>query len=180
MGIQTSFCTFLLQTPNMRLRIFIIAAACCFVVACGSARKTQTSTPSTTTASTSTVDISNAKPGDYEMLDDETYKLLGVSDDATYGYSAKNAIKVGAGGAASGPASERMFLNALRGPGGEKISYSRRGSCCGVESSHAPLGVAMLDLYEIKYKGLDKPILLYLNMYDPGVLQAPKGFTFRQ
>lgn len=175
------FASFFYKPLNMRLQIFIIALACCFTVACGSARKTQTTTPATKTATTtSTADIGNAIPGRYEFLDDETYKLLGVSDDETYGYSEKNAIKVGNGSVNSGPASERAFLNALRGPNGEKITYVRTGSCCAVKSDYSPFGAAMLDRYSIKYKGLDKPIILYLNMYDPGVLQAPKGFTFRQ
>ena len=165
----------------MKLQIFIIAIACSLAVACGSARKTQTSAPSNSTASQSTTtSTADATAGEYEMLDDETYKLTSISDDATYGYSEKNAIKVGNGDMKSGPASERAFLNALKGPNGEKIAYVRRGSCCGVKSEHSPFGVAMLDRYEITYKGLDKPIILYINMYDPGVLQAPKGFTFRQ
>ena len=166
----------------MRPQIFIIAIVCCFAVACGSARKTQTSAaPSnSTTSNPGTTSTADVKAGEYEMLDDETYKLTSISDDATYGYSEKNAIKVGNGDMKSGPASERAFLNALQGPNGEKITYVRRGSCCGVKSEHSPFGVAMLDRYEINYKGLHKPIILYINMYDPGVLQAPKGFTFRQ
>jgi hypothetical protein len=166
----------------MRTRIFILAIACFFAVACGSSRKTQTTTPpsNSTASNAGNATVVNAKPGEYKFINDETYLLSGISDDATYGYSAKNAIKVGNGSMQSGPASERAFLNGLLGPNGEKVTYERSGSCCGVESAYAPLGVAMLDIYKVKYKGLNKPVILYINMYDPGVLLAPKGFTFRQ
>jgi hypothetical protein len=162
----------------MKSQILILAIACSLGVACGSAKKSQTA--STTSNANSSAALGNAIAGNYEMLDDNTFKLTSVSTDDTYGYSEKNAIKVGSGSALGGPAAERKFLNALLGPNGQTISYVRRGSCCAVKSPNGFSGWAMLDIYEVKYSGLEKPITLYINMYDPGVLQAPKGFTFKQ
>ena len=39
---------------------------------------------------------------------------------------------------------------------------------------------ALLDQYEVTYEGLARPVLLYLNMYDPGEARAPAGFTFAE
>lgn len=100
-----------------------------------------------------------------------------ISDDENYGYIEKKPIKVG-GLADSGPLSERVYLDKLRGPNGEKILYTRLGSCCQFKTSNSPFGGGMLDKYEVTYRGLGKTVVLYLNMYDPAdkTLKAPVGF----
>jgi hypothetical protein len=109
----------------------------------------------------------------------DAFIITKFSDDPTYGYTSENAIKVG-GSMMEGPKNERKFLNALAGPNGEEISYARDGSCCPVESENGFGGYAMLDIYSITYKGISKPIKLYINMYDPGELLIPVGFTIRK
>lgn len=107
--------------------------------------------------------------------------LEGLSEDKTYGYSMNNAIKVGmADNGNSGPSNERSYLNALLGPDGQQVKYKRLGGCCPVESKNGFMGQAMLDRYEVTYEGLEKPLILYINMYDPGKLYAPVGFTYRK
>lgn len=102
----------------------------------------------------------------------------GLSVHEGYGLSEKSAIKV-AGMAGSGPGSERAYLNMLCGPDGEKIKYRRTGSCCHFNSPNSPF--AMLDMYEVTYDGLDKPVIVYLNMYDPpeGRLIPPAGLKMK-
>ena len=114
------------------------------------------------------------------MLDSNTFKLTAVSDDASYGFTEQNAVKVGGAKNSEGPVNERRFLNALLGPEGQQITYHRRGSCCPFNSPNGLMGSGLLDIYEVSYEGLDKPLLIYINMYDKGELKAPKGFTFRQ
>ncbi len=114
------------------------------------------------------------------LLDDNVFKLIAVSDDNTYGYTQENPVKVGGAGDSEGPLNERRFLNALLGPGGEKITFERQGSCCPFKTRNVFMGSGLLDRYEVKYTGLEKPLILYINMYDAGVLKAPKGFTFAQ
>jgi hypothetical protein len=126
---------------------------------------------------------SSASPGSRheaaELLNANTFKLTEVSTDATYGYSEKNAIQVG--GSGSGPVNEQRYLNALLGPNGEHVNYNRLGSCCSVKSAKAVFGNRVpLDKYELTYEGLEKSIILYINMYDYSPLKAPKGFTFRE
>jgi hypothetical protein len=94
-----------------------------------------------------------------------------ISTDPTYGYSADNPIQVG-GDFMSGPARERAYLDALRGPNGEAITYERRGSVPGKET--------ILDAYEITYPGLKKPVVLYLDQYRYSDLKAPIGFVCAQ
>ena len=115
------------------------------------------------------------------FINDQTFALSEIAVDETYGYTQKNPIKVGGAKESSGPLNERRFLNALLGPNGEAVTYNRRGSCCAFETPNGFINnTGLLDIYEVKYEGLDKPITLYLNMYDPGELKAPKGFTFKK
>jgi len=115
-----------------------------------------------------------------KMLNDQTFQLTSVSDDDSYGYSEKNPIKVGGVKNNEGPTNERRFLNALLGPDNELVKYHRVGSCCPFDSPNGLMGGGLLDRYEVTYEGLNKPIILYINMYDYGVLMAPKGFTFKK
>lgn len=89
-----------------------------------------------------------------------------VSTDPSYGYSLENPIKVGSG-LLRGPARERAYLNALAGPNGETITYTRRGSM--------PFGGVILDIYDLR--GLPNPVTLYVDMYTFVSPQAPAGFT---
>jgi len=113
----------------------------------------------------------------YKLVDDNTFLITELSTDKTYG-TEKNPIKVG-GDENSGPSNERRFLNALAGPNGEKISYTRKGSCCHFETPNGFMGGGLLDMYEITWPGQKKPVMLYINMYDPGELKCPVGFTLR-
>jgi hypothetical protein len=91
----------------------------------------------------------------------------------TYGYTEANPISTG-----DGPSGERAYLNRLTGPNGEKIQYSRIGSCCPFKTKNGLLdNTGMLDKYEVTYEGLGRKIILYLNMYDKGEMVAPKGFV---
>lgn len=107
----------------------------------------------------------------------EPFFVAGVSEDATYGVTQKNPVCVG-GKTDSGARNQQRYLNALRGPQGEEISYRRRGSCCAFETPNGIIGgMGMLDVYELTWAGAAKPLLLYLNFYDEGPLRAPVGLT---
>ena len=99
-----------------------------------------------------------------------------VSDDPEYGYTEKKPIKVG--GVTEGPSRERAYLQLLRGPNGESVTFQRNGSCCGFETPNGLLGGGMLDIYEVTITGSDKPVTLYINMYDYEQPKAPRGFQF--
>lgn len=150
----------------MKTRILIILMAV-LLAACGSSKK-----------------IANKSGGmlDYgspnvkqTLLDNNTFKIDEISSDPTYGYTQENPIMVG-GGLFGGAQNERRFLNALMGPDGEAITYSRQGSCCEFKTKNGLDGGGLLDMYIIAHRGLEKEVVLYLNMYDSDTLKIPVGF----
>ncbi len=76
-------------------------------------------------------------------------------------------------------ANQRRYIASLAGPNGEELIFHRRGSCCPYESENGLMGSALVDVYEVSYQGLKKPILLYISFYDEGPLYIPHGFTKR-
>lgn len=122
-----------------------------------------------------------SKATSYTLLNNETFKITEISTDKSYGYSPKNAVQVGGVKDQQGPMNERRYLNALTGPNGEKITYSRSGSCCAVKSKNALYGdKVLLDNYRVTYPGLGDTVSIYINMYDQGELKAPVGFKFKE
>ena len=110
---------------------------------------------------------------------DPTPANIAAAADSTYGYTEQNPIKVGGVSHERGPQNQRAFLNALRGPGGEPLQYHRQGSCCHFKTPNGMIaGLGALDVYEVTYLGLAKPLLLYLNMYDYEPPKIPRGLTW--
>jgi hypothetical protein len=91
------------------------------------------------------------------------------ASDATYGYSTSNPIQVGGGPFGGGPARERAFLDALRGPQAQALAYERTGS--------VPVGDVILDAYRVTYDGLATPILLYFDIYNDTPRLVPVGLS---
>lgn len=116
------------------------------------------------------------------LKDNQTFQLTAVSQDPEYGYSEKKPVEVGGVDKRDGPLNERRFLNALMGPNGEAVSYQRAGSCCPTKSNNDPFGfgMVMLDKYRVTWEGSTDTVSIYINMYDSGVLKAPKGFKIKQ
>jgi hypothetical protein len=108
-----------------------------------------------------------------------SFSITEISTDPTYGFTEKNPIHVGGVKESMGPSNQRRFLDALLGPNGQELTYVRRGSCCHFKTENGLMGGGLLDMYEIKWKGLEKPVVLYLNLYDYGPLKAPVGFTIK-
>ena len=102
--------------------------------------------------------------------------LRETAPNPDYG-SSEAPVPVGGLPGSSGPGKELLFLNSLLGPQGQTIHFKRVGSCCKFETENSELGGGLLDVYEITYEGLDEPRTLYLNMYDPGPVYIPQGFT---
>jgi hypothetical protein len=95
------------------------------------------------------------------------------------GYAPQNPIKVFSGRLEDGDRSQRAYLDALRGPRGERITYFRLGSCCEFQTPRGHEGTGRLDAYEVRYPGLAKPIVLYMDLYTPAPpgQGIPQGFT---
>lgn len=102
--------------------------------------------------------------------------LTGVSTDSTYGFSPDNPIQV-ARESENGSKQQSKYLNALRGPKGEKIYFERIGSCCPFNDSSLPFGGGLLDKYHVKVENGGE-YTLYLDLYRSGSLLAPVGFSY--
>ncbi|MFZ0544822.1 MAG: hypothetical protein WAM60_05265 [Candidatus Promineifilaceae bacterium] len=126
---------------------------------------TDTATPKPTTTPTlaPTVELPTSKP-----TTAASSSACPVSGDSSYGYTQDNPIRVG-GDAFGGPARARAYLDVLRGPEGQIVSYFRVGSL--------PTDETILDIYELTYEGLDSPANLYVDEYSFSTLLAPVGFT---
>lgn len=117
-----------------------------------------------------------------KLVDSLAAAQPGASDSlaaaGALGYAKANAIRVG-GGEERGVQNEHAYLDALRGPGGEPVTYERLGSCCQFQTPNGLDGKeGVLDAYEVTYPGLPRPVTLYLNMYDPPRdATLPQGFT---
>ena len=132
-------------------------------------------------AATASAGLGDTRTKHVEYLDDNSYLLVDVSDDPTYGYDKANPVKVGGVSESSGPANERRFLNALLGPNGEEINYFRAGSCCHFKTPNGIMdNTGLLDLYRVYWSGASDTLDIYINMYDKGDLKVPVGLTARK
>lgn len=140
----------------------------------------------TSCAVNSTVTSSNPGGRDYGspqvkqvLLNETTFKIDAQSEDKTYGYSASSPIMVG--GYISGTEeNQKKFLNALSGPNGESLKYSKIESCCPFQTKNGLFKESgMLDKYSITYEGLQKPLILYINPFDSDALKVPLGLKLK-
>lgn len=110
-----------------------------------------------------------------QFLDDGSMKLSEVSTDKKYGFEAKHKTSIQVGTVEN----EYAYIGALRGPNGEQIQARRSGSCCSFKSKDSAFGKGFLDVWEITYPGLEKPMTIYLNGYKYEAPKCPKGLTFK-
>ena len=139
-----------------------------FAAGCGTARKTPV-LYGTATAPTVTNENSSTTVLPFVVSD--------ISQDETYGYTAENPVRVG-GGRSAGVRNQLRYLNALKGPQGQAVTYERQASCCAFKTRRGAVGnTAMLDVYAVTWTGKTTPVTVYINMYRGGKLMAPQGFT---
>ena len=94
--------------------------------------------------------------------------------DSSYGFSAGSPIRTGK--QRGGVLDQTVYLESLRGPQGQVVTYKRIGSCCMFKTAEGPFGNGLLDKYEVNYEGLATPAVLYFDMYNSEPLQVPNGF----
>lgn len=95
-----------------------------------------------------------------------------VSADPEFGFSAAKPIPIG-GGALYVAAREQRYLQGLRGPAGELLSFKRTGSMMPPGSDAG----RPLDRYTVTYDGLESPLTLYLDAYHYEPPRAPAGLV---
>jgi hypothetical protein len=109
-----------------------------------------------------------------------TFVITEYSKDKKYGYDKDYPINIYFRGTKNDTINQKYFLNALAGPKGEKITYTKLENCCPFPTKNSDMGAGFLDVYELKWEGLKKPIILYLNIYERGLLMVPVGLSLKK
>ncbi len=115
-----------------------------------------------------------------KLSKDNTFILTEYSKDLKYGYDADYPVNVFYINAKDENLNAQRYLNALAGPNGEKISFTKLESCCPFPTKRIEMGAGFLDVYELKWEGLEKPIRLYVNIYERGYLLVPIGLSIKK
>lgn len=128
--------------------------------------------------------------GRYIHINDSVLFLQGLSQDTSYGRSARRPIFLGVIDVEEGAANVEKYLRALRGPDGQSIIYIRLKPCCPFVTPNFVYTIpqfdktfdhqrGMLERYEVRYENIKQPVILYFNLYDQtNDLLAPAGFDF--
>lgn len=109
---------------------------------------------------------------------DNTFEINQFSTDKKYGYDKDYPINIFYK-TTNTDANQERFLNTLAGPKGEKITFTKLESCCPFPTKRSDMGAGFLDVYELKWEGQKKPILLYINIYEKGILMVPLGLRLK-
>jgi hypothetical protein len=102
------------------------------------------------------------------------------SKDKRYGYEKDYPINIYFRGTKNDTINQKYFFNALSGPKGEKITYTKMENCCPFPTKSSDIGAGFLDVYEVTWDGLKKPIVLYVNIYERGLLMVPVGLGLKK
>jgi hypothetical protein len=114
------------------------------------------------------------------LSSENTFIITEYSTDKKYGYDKDYPINVFYYSTRNETINQERYLNALTGPKGQKISFKKIESCCPFPTKRSEMGAGFLDIYEVQWAGLNKPILLYLNIYEKGYLKVPVGFGLKK
>jgi len=116
---------------------------------------------------------------DLILKKDNTFSITQFAKDKKYGYDPDYPINIFFQNTNNEALNETRFLNALAGPNGEKITYSRLETCCPFPTKRSNMGAGFLNVYELKWDGQKKPVKLYLNIYEKGILMVPIGLRLK-
>jgi len=117
---------------------------------------------------------------DLILKKDNTFSITQFAKDKKYGYDPDYPINIFFQNTNNEALNETRFLNALAGPNGEKITYARLETCCPFPTKRSNMGAGFLNVYELKWEGQKKPVKLYLNIYEKGILMVPIGLRLKQ
>lgn len=111
---------------------------------------------------------------------DNAFVIKEYSKDKRYGYDKNYPVNIYFRGTKNDSINQKYFINALAGPNGEKITYKKLENCCPFPTKTSDTGAGFLDVYELTWAGLKKPIILYLNIYERGKLMVPVGLSLKK
>ncbi len=122
--------------------------------------------------------VDNNAP-DLILKKDNTFSITQFAKDKKYGYDPDYPVNIFFQNTNNETLNESRFLNALAGPYGEVITYTRLETCCPFPTKRSNMGAGFLNVYELKWEGQKKPVKLYLNIYEKGILMVPVGLRLK-
>jgi hypothetical protein len=114
------------------------------------------------------------------VVKNNSFVITQYSKDKKYGYHKDYPINIYYKGTKNDTINQKYFMNALAGPNGEKLTYKKLENCCPFPTKTSDMGAGFLDVYELSWEGLKKPIILYLNIYERGQLMVPLGLSLKK
>lgn len=123
--------------------------------------------------------INNNAPS-LQLLNNTVFYISEFSTDKKYGYEKDYPINLFFENTRNETINQQRFLNALAGPSGETIKYTKLENCCPFPTKRSEMGVGLLAAYELKWTGQKNPVILYLNIYEKGVLKVPYGLSMKK
>jgi len=122
------------------------------------------------------IDNTAVKP----VIKDGAYVLKEYADSKKYGYDQDYPINIGVIQDKNEDLYVGYFFNGITGPNGEKITYKKTGTCCPFPTKYNKIGGGFLAIYEVTWKGQEKPIQLHFNIYERGKIVCPMGFSIKK
>lgn len=113
------------------------------------------------------------------VVKDNAYQIKQYAEEDQYGHDQDYPINIGFIMESSEEKFIGYFFNGLQGPEGEKLTYKKMESCCPFPTKNNKVGAGMLSVYEVRWPGVKKPLLLYFNIYERGKILCPKGLTIK-
>ncbi len=132
------------------------------------------------TSTKSTLQNTDDNAPDLQLTQKNTFIITEYSTDKKFGYNKDYPINIFFNNTNNETINQERFINALAGPKGEKITFTKLESCCPFPTKRSDMGAGLLDVYELKWDGQKKPVLLYLNIYEKGVIKVPVGLTLKK
>ena len=148
-----------------KINLVLIILPLVFFTSCGSIKSTLKN-----------VDNTAVKP----PVRNNQFILTEFATDALYGFDKDYPVNLGFENEKYSPKNIPLFFNALEGPNGEKITYEKIDSCCPFPTKKSVMGAGTLEIYQITIDGLDKKMILYINIYEKGKVLCPKGFRIKK
>jgi hypothetical protein len=115
-----------------------------------------------------------------KLTKDNTFVITEYSKDPKYGYDPDYPINIFFRNTKDDAINQQRFLNALAGPNGEQLVFKKLESCCPFPTKRSEMGAGFLDVYEVTWTGQNKPVKLYMNIYEKSVLMVPIGFSLKK
>ena len=109
-----------------------------------------------------------------------SFVISKIAKDKKYGYNQDYPVNVGFTSMDEGYNNQVRFLNALAGPHGEQIKFEKKDACCPFPTKKTDMGAGTIDIFEVSWNGLPKPIILYINRFEKGELMIPVGLSIRK